>query len=59
MGDLAHKVPRTILLSHEQRAALEKLSAETQIPLQTLMRRGIDLVLAEYAQKPARRKPRS
>ena len=48
------KLPRTILLTPEQADALKRLSDETEIPQQALMRRGIDLVLAEHAEQAKR-----
>ena len=48
------KIPRTILLTPEQANALKRLSAATEIPQQALMRRGVDLVLAEHAEQAKR-----
>lgn len=55
MGQLRHKVPRTILLSHEQLAALKKLSEETRVSQQEYLREGVDLVLRKYARRRKRR----
>jgi hypothetical protein len=54
VGALKNKQAYTIVLGHEQLAALRKLSEETKIPLQVLLRDGADLVLAKYAKRGKR-----
>jgi len=45
------KIQTQLSLEPEQKKALEKLSKTTRIPMQVLMREGIDMMLAKYRRK--------
>ncbi len=45
------KIKTSIYLNQERLTALKEISDRTLIPMSVLIRRGIDLVIAEYTKK--------
>ena len=45
------KIQTQLSLEPEQKKSLEKLSKATRIPMQVLMREGIDMMLSKYERK--------
>jgi hypothetical protein len=45
---MPRKVRTNIFMSPRQMAYLRQISAETNIPIAALIRRGVDLVIAQY-----------
>ncbi len=46
-----NKVKTNVYLDPKQLASLKRISAQTHIPMATLIRLGIDKIIAEYLKK--------
>jgi len=48
---MPRKVRSNVYLSRKQMAALKQISKETDTPMAVLIRRGVDLVIAQHSRK--------